>query len=132
MFHHFQGLKGAVGSADLKISKSVLLSLNHHNFSNSKKSYTEQSYIESSLNYLALEIKTKMVVVTMATADHWFVDLKLSKVNFNGLIMQLEQIFWKISSIFWLFLSKSTVEQIYLKVYLRLTDLYAIKHKPWK
>ena len=68
----------------------------------------------------------------MATADHWFVDLKLSKVNFNGIIMQLEQIFWKISSIFWLFLSKSTVEQIYLKVYLRLTDLYAIKHKPWK
>ena len=56
----------------------------------------------------------------MATADHWFVYLKLSKVNFNGLIMQLEQIFWKISSIFWLFLSKSTVEQIYLKVYLRL------------
>ena len=31
----------------------------------------------------------------MATADHWFVDLKLSKVNFNGLIMQLEQIFGK-------------------------------------
>ena len=68
----------------------------------------------------------------MATADHWFVDLKLSKVNFNGLIMQLEQVFWKISSIFWLFVSKSTVEQIYLKVYLRLTDLHAIKHKPWK
>ena len=44
--------------------------------------------------------------------------------------MQLEQIFWKISSIFGLFLSESTVEQIYLKVYLRLTDLYAIKHKP--
>ena len=36
--------------------------------------------------------------------------------------MQLEQIFWKISSIFRLFLSKSTVEQIYLKVYLQLTD----------
>ena len=68
----------------------------------------------------------------METADHWLVDLKLSKVNFNGLIMQLEQIFWKIRSIFWLFLSKSTVEQIYLKVYLRLTDLYAIKRKPWK
>ena len=68
----------------------------------------------------------------MATADHWFVDQKLCKVNFNGLIMQLEQIFWKISSIFWLFLSKSTVEQIYSKVSLRLTDLYAIKHKPWK
>ena len=68
----------------------------------------------------------------MATADHWFVDLQLSKVKFNGLIMQLKQIFWKISSIFWFFLSKSTVEQIYLEVYLRLTDLYAIKHKPWK
>ena len=68
----------------------------------------------------------------MATADHWFVDQKLCKVNFNDLIMQLEQFFWKISSIFWLFLSKSTVEQIYLKVYQRLTDLYAIKHKPWK
>ena len=68
----------------------------------------------------------------MTTADHWFVDLKLNKVNFNGLIMQSEQIFWKSSSIFWLFLSKSPVEQIYLEVYLRLTDLYAIKHKPWK
>ena len=31
----------------------------------------------------------------MATADHWFVDQKLSKVNVNGLIMQLEQIFGK-------------------------------------
>ena len=30
----FENLKGAVGSADLKISKSALLSLNHHNFSN--------------------------------------------------------------------------------------------------
>ena len=68
----------------------------------------------------------------MVTADHWFVDLKLCKVNFKGLIMQLEQIFWKISDIFWLFLFKSTVEQIYLKIYLRLTVLYAIKHKPRK
>ena len=68
----------------------------------------------------------------MATAGHWFVDQKLCKVSFNDLIMQLEQFFLKISSIFWLFLSKSTVEQIYLKVYLRLTDLYAIKHVPWK
>ena len=68
----------------------------------------------------------------MATADLWFVDQKLYKVNFNGLIMQLGQIFWKISSIFWLFLSEATVEQIYLKVYLRLTVLYAIKHKPWR
>ena len=68
----------------------------------------------------------------MATADHWFVGLKLRRVKFNGLIIQLEQIFWKISSIFWLSLTKGTVEQIYLKVDLRLTDLYAIKHKPWK
>ena len=60
----------------------------------------------------------------MATADHWFVDQKLCTVNFNGLIMQLELIFWKISSIFWLFLSKSTVEQIYaqtMKIGSRIT-----------
>ena len=34
-------LKGAVGSADLKICQSALLSLNHHNFSNTKPIYTE-------------------------------------------------------------------------------------------
>ena len=34
-------VKGAVGSADLKISKSALLSLNHHNFSNTRPIYTE-------------------------------------------------------------------------------------------
>ena len=34
-------VKGAVGSADLKISKSALLSLHHHNFSNTKPIYTE-------------------------------------------------------------------------------------------
>ena len=28
----------------------------------------------------------------MVTTDHWFLDLQLSKVNFNGPIMQLEQI----------------------------------------
>ena len=33
--------KGTVGSADLKISKSALLPLNHHNFSNTKPIYTE-------------------------------------------------------------------------------------------
>ena len=36
-----RNFKGAVGSADLKISKSALLSLNHHNFSNTKPIYTE-------------------------------------------------------------------------------------------
>ena len=34
-------IKGAVGSADLKISKSALLSLSHHNFSNTKPTYIE-------------------------------------------------------------------------------------------
>ena len=33
-------IKGAVGSADLKISKSASLSLNHHNFSNTTQIYT--------------------------------------------------------------------------------------------
>ena len=36
-----RNFKGAVGSADLKISKSALLSLNHHNFSNTKPICTE-------------------------------------------------------------------------------------------
>ena len=34
-------LKGAVGSTDLKISKSALVSLIYHNFSNTKPIYTE-------------------------------------------------------------------------------------------
>ena len=51
----------AVGSADLNISKSALLSLNHHNFSNTTPIYAEQNFMESLLNYLAFEIKTKMV-----------------------------------------------------------------------
>ena len=33
--------EGAGGSADLKITKSALLSLNHHNFSNTKPIYTK-------------------------------------------------------------------------------------------
>ena len=53
--------KGAVESADLKISKSALLSLNYHNFSNTKPIDTESSFMESLLNYPAFEIKTKMV-----------------------------------------------------------------------
>ena len=53
--------KGAGRSANLKISKSALLSLNHHNFSNTEPIYTKSSFVESSLNYLASEIKTKMV-----------------------------------------------------------------------
>ena len=66
----------------------------------------------------------------MATADHLFVDLQLGKVNFNGLVVQLEQFFWKIISKFLLFLSERNIEQSYLKLYVRFTDLYAIKHEP--
>ena len=57
--------------------------------------------MESLLTYLAFEIKKQdSRPVTMATTDHWFLDLQLSKVSFNDLIMQLEQFFWKIVSIF--------------------------------
>ena len=37
-------LKGAGGSADLKTGKYALLSLNHHNFSNTELIYTDQSF----------------------------------------------------------------------------------------
>ena len=67
----------------------------------------------------------------MATTDHLFLDLQLSKVNFSGLMMQLG-FFLKIISIFWLFLSKANVQQSYPKIYVVLTDLYLIKQKPWK
>ena len=40
--------------------------------------------------------------------------------------MQLEQIFQKIISIFWLFLSETNVQRSYYKIYVRLTDLYTI------
>ena len=36
-------------------------------------------------------------------------ELQISKFNFNGLMMQLEQFFWKIVIIFCLFLMFSTV-----------------------
>ena len=70
--------------------------MNHRNFSNTEPIYTKYSFMESLLNYLANEVKTKVVdLLTMAIADHSFLDLQLSKVNFNGLIMQFEQIFRK-------------------------------------
>ena len=47
--------------------------------------------------------------------------LKLNKVNFDGLIMQLKQMFWKIISILLLFLSKTSVQQSYLKISRQLT-----------
>ena len=53
--------KGAGGSTDLKISESAPLFLNHHNFSNTKPIYTKSSFMESLINYLAFEIKIKMV-----------------------------------------------------------------------
>ena len=45
----------------------------------------------------------------MATMDHGFLELQLSKFNFDGLTTQLKQIFWKIVIIFCLFLYKTNV-----------------------
>ena len=56
-----EGLPVRRRSADLKISKSALLSLNHQNFSNNEPIYTKYSFMESLLNYLAFEFKMKMV-----------------------------------------------------------------------
>ena len=81
--------------------------------------------MESLINYLAFEIKTKMVDLLP-----WW--QQISKATFNGLEMQLEEIFWKIIGILWLFFSKCNAEKMYLKIYQWLTDLYVIKHKPWK
>ena len=66
----------------------------------------------------------------MATTYHCIFNLQLRKVNFNRLIMQLEQIFWKIISILRLLLSKTNIQPSYLKIYQRLIDLYSVKHKP--
>ena len=55
--------------------------------------------MESSLNYPAFEIKTKMVD-PLPWRQQTLVDQKLCKVNFNGLTIQLEQIVWTVSSIF--------------------------------
>ena len=55
--------------------------------------------MESLLNYLPFKIQKDGKPVTTATTDLWFLDLQLSKVNYDGLIMQLEQMFWKIVSI---------------------------------
>ena len=54
----FHTLKGAERSEDLKVSKTILLFLNHHNFLNTEPIYTKQSFMESLLNYLALSSKT--------------------------------------------------------------------------
>ena len=55
--------------------------------------------------------------------DNWFLEIQLSKFIFDSLIIQLEQIFWKIVIIFCLSLPKTNVLQSYLKIFLRLTDL---------
>ena len=54
-------VEGAGRSADLRISKSALLSLNHRNFPNTEPIYTRLSFMESLLNYLASESENKMV-----------------------------------------------------------------------
>ena len=47
---------GGGGAADLKISKSAQLTLNHHYSSNIQLIYIKQSSMESLSNYIALEI----------------------------------------------------------------------------
>ena len=60
----------------------------------------------------------------MAAIDHLLLNLQLSNVNFNGLIMQLKTHFWKLIGIFLLLLSKTNVQQSYFK------DLSTIKEVP--
>ena len=52
----------------------------------------------------------------MATMDRWFLEVQLSKFNLNGLIMQLEQMFLKIVTIFCLSLSETNVQESYFKL----------------
>ena len=54
-------LKILKGRANLKISKSALLSSNHYNFSNTEPIYTKYSFTVSLLHYLAFEIKIQVV-----------------------------------------------------------------------
>ena len=54
-------LKRVGRSADLKISKSALHSLNHFIFLNTEPIQTTLSFMESLLNYLAFEMKNNMV-----------------------------------------------------------------------
>ena len=49
----------------------------------------------------------------MATINYRFLEPQLSKFKFNSLIIQLQQIFWKIVIISCLSLSKTNVEQSY-------------------
>ena len=69
--------------------------------------------MESLLNYLVGESENKMIHLLP-----W-----QQQINFNGLIMPLEQIFLKIVTICCFSLSKTNVQQSYLKIYQRLTDL---------
>ena len=65
----------------------------------------------------------------MAKTDNWFLDLQLSKVNWNGLLNKCSCN--KFFSIFWLFLPKTNNQESHLKIYRRLTDLYQteLKHE---
>ena len=80
--------------------------------------------MESFSNYLDSENKNKMLQLPW---QHRSLILRTTnqKFNFNGLIMQLEQIFWKIIIIFCFSLPvfKTNVQQSYLKIYPRLTDV---------
>ena len=68
----------------------------------------------------------------MATTDDYsFLDLKLGKVNFNSLIIQLD-IFFEKKSVVLSYRSylKLVFRIVILKIDLRFTDLYQIKQKP--
>ena len=68
----------------------------------------------------------------MTTTDYWLLDLKFSKFDSNGPIMQLEFFYWKIILFFLLIVPKTNVPQSYLKIYRQLTDLYFMKQNHQK
>ena len=50
--------------------------------------------------------------------DRLFLELHISKFNFNGLMMQFEQFFYENRYHFLFSLSKTNVQQSYFKIYL--------------
>ena len=76
-------------------------------------------------NYPTFENKNKIVVSYYGDSGSmtFRIQGQLSKFNFDGLIIQLEQFFGKIVISFCLSLSETNVQQRYFKIYLRLTDI---------
>ena len=81
--------------------------------------------MESLGKYLVFENKNKMV--DKSPWKQWITD----SYNFKSVNSTLMvQIIWKIVIILCLSLSKTNVQQNYLKINLRLTSLRPIKHSP--